>query len=242
MHTETANPSQQQSAQAVDGIKDALPIMMAVIPFAAVFGAVAMEKGLSFAEMLLASATIFAGASQYVMVELLSKEAPAWSIVLSVFAINFRHLLYSASLGRYMKAFSSPQKAGAFFLLTDPQFAASETRAAQQNLRPSYYFGYAATTYIVWITANVAGAMFGSLISEPEAFGMDLILPLYFTGLLISSHKRPSFFSVLAVSCCTSWLVYYSLGSPWHITLGGLAGLVVAAIQSNPQSLESSHE
>ena len=29
-------------------------------------------------------------------------------------------------------------------------------------------------------------------------------------------------------------LTYFTLGSPWHITLGGIAGLIVAAAQSRP--------
>ena len=224
------NLAQTQRADAVDGIKDALPILIAVIPFSAVFGAVAISKGFSFAELMLASASIYAVASQYVMVDLISQEVPAWSVMLSVFAINFRHVLYSASLGRHMQTFSFAQKTLAFFLLVDPQYAASEARATQSILRPSYYFAYAATVYVTWMSANALGAIFGTLIEHPEKFGIDFILPLYFMGLVAGFRQRPQFFLILAVSCAVSWLSYFTLGSPWHITLGGLAGLSAAAI------------
>ena len=50
------------------------------------------------------SATVYAGASQMVGIELFGNKVPPWLIVLSIFAVNFRHVLYSASFGRHMPA------------------------------------------------------------------------------------------------------------------------------------------
>ncbi|MEP0232699.1 AzlC family ABC transporter permease [Roseibium sp.] len=221
-----------------DGSRDALPILFALVPFSAVFGAAAIERGLSLPELLFASMSIFAVASQYVMLDLFGQQVPAWSIVLAVFAVNFRHVLYSAAIGRHMRGFSGPQKALAFFFLSDPQYAASENRAAGQELRPAYYFAYATTVYLTWISANVIGALFGSLIENPAAFGFDFILPLYFTGLVAGFHTRPGFLPVLASSASLSLAVYFTVGSPWHITLGGLGGLAIAAALSKPGKAE----
>ena len=66
------------------GIRDVLPIIVAVFPFGGVFGALAIEQGLTLFEIGLASATIYAGASQYAMLDLLGKNVPAWSIVMGV--------------------------------------------------------------------------------------------------------------------------------------------------------------
>ncbi|WP_204248130.1 AzlC family ABC transporter permease [Kiloniella spongiae] len=217
-----------------DGIKDVSPILFAIVPFAAVFGAVAIESGLSFGETMLTSLSIYAAASQYVMIDLMGQNVPVWSIVLAVFAVNFRHVLYSASIGRTMGAFSTLQKALAFFLLVDPQFASSESRAAKSGLRPAYYFAYAAMIYSTWIAANCVGALFGSLIDSPATYGLDFILPLYFTGLVAGFHKRPNFVPVLAISASVSLLAWFTIGSPWHITLGGIAGLITAAALSKP--------
>lgn len=228
-----------RSSDIRDGVKDAAPVLVAVAPFSAVFGAVAIEQGLSFQEMLLACLTIYAVASQYVMVELLGQGVPAWSVVLSVFAINFRHVLYSASIGRSMGRFSGPQKAMAFFLLVDPQYAASEARAADSGLRPAYYFSYAACVYVTWIVTSSLGGLFGSLVENVEQYGVDFILPLYFAGLVVGFHRRPNFLPVLVVSAGVSLAVYFTIGTPWHMTLGGLAGLVVAAVLSRPESEET---
>ncbi|QDG78760.1 AzlC family ABC transporter permease [Labrenzia sp. PHM005] len=223
-----------------DGVKDSMPILFALVPFSAVFGAIALENGLTVPELLLASMSIYAVASQYVMVDLLVQGVPAWSIVLAVFAINFRHVLYSAAIGRHMNGFSGFQKALAFFVLVDPQYAASERRAGNQGLRPAYYFAFAGSVYITWIASNCLGAAFGSLITNPEALGLDHILPLYFAGLVAGFHKRPGFSVILLTSALTSILAFYTVGSPWHITLGGIAGLAVAAATSRPEG-EASH-
>ncbi len=218
-----------------DGVRDALPVFAAVVPFAAVFGALAVDAGLSVANILIASATIFAGASQYAMIELLGQKVPPWSIVLTVFAINFRHVLYSASIGRHLKQFSRLQKALAFFLLVDPIYASGEARAQRGTLRPAYYFAYGAVFYSTWMISNMAGVLFGAIVGDLSVYGFDYILPIYFTGLVIGFRRRPNFLPILIVSVIVSLGVYFTVGSPWHISLGGIAGLMLAAVLSKPE-------
>lgn len=217
-----------------EGATDAIPILVALVPFSIVFGAIAIESGLSFGETLLTSMSIYAVASQYVMLDLMGQSVSAWLIVLSVFALNARHLLYSAAIGRSMRDFSFPAKALGFFLLVDPQYAAAEARAAEHRLTPVYYFSYAAVVYTTWIIANCIGALFGALIDDPGRYGLDFILPLYFTGLVMGFRRRQNFLPVLIVSAAVSLVAFFTLGSPWHITIGGLAGLVAAACFSRP--------
>jgi len=47
-----------------------LPICIAVVPIALVWGTLASERGLSLAEISLMSVTVFAGASQFVAIGL----------------------------------------------------------------------------------------------------------------------------------------------------------------------------
>lgn len=229
-------PSVERRDDIRAGLRDVMPVLGAVLPFAAVFGTVAVESGLSATEVMFASASIYAAASQYVMIELMGQAVPIWSIVLAVFALNFRHVLYSASLGRHMGAFSFWQKALAFFLLVDPQFAASEARAAKRGLRPAYYFAYALAIYGVWIVSNLLGVLFGSLLDNPAALGLDFLLPLYFMGMIMGFHARSHFLLILVTSAVASLVVHQTLGSPWHITLGGGVGMLVAAALSKPKA------
>ena len=213
------------------GIIDCLPLLLAVIPFGAVFGALGRRAGLSILDIMIASGTIFAGASQYAMLELWSQGVSPFLIILTVFAINFRHVLYSASLGRRLIGFSRFQKFISFLLLVDITYAASEFRVRTHILTPTYYITYGVLLYVVWILSNFAGAISGSLIPDPSILGLDFILPLYFLVLVLSFRGASGFLSVAFASAISSILVFLLLGSPWHITLGAFAGLIVAAFR-----------
>lgn len=217
-------------------MRDTLPVLFAMAPFAALFGALSAEKGFSLFETLLTSGTIIAGASQFGMLELLDQQVPWWTIVLTVFAINFRHVLYSASIGRKFGQFSFLQKAVAFFVLTDPTYAAAEARARAELLTPRYFFYYSAIIYFVWMAFNLLGALFGNLIKDPAAFGIDFILPVYFVGLVMAFKGGMNFIPVLSVAVLTSLLAWSTIGAPWHISIGGIVGMVLAATLSKPSS------
>jgi predicted branched-subunit amino acid permease len=66
------------------GIADAWPIFLAYIPIAALWGTLAAAKGFSPFEAMLMSAFVYAGASQFVAIEMWSA---AQSILLLIFTI-----------------------------------------------------------------------------------------------------------------------------------------------------------
>lgn len=213
-------------------LRQVLPVILAIFPFGAVYGTVAAENGLTLAETLGLSGVVYAGASQLVAVQLMATGAPLWAVIVSIVALNFRHVLYSASIGRHLAGFSGWQKAIAFFFLVDPVFGAAEGRAARGRLTRTYYFTYALLLYATWMTGSFVGAIFGGLIENPRTFGIDFVLPVYFLALVMGFHKRRGFVPVAATSAIVSILVYETIGSPWHVTLGGLAGILLAAARA----------
>lgn len=213
-----------------DGMRASLAITAAASPFGALFGAAAVAEGWSATEALFASFAIYAGASQFVALEVNGLGVPAWSVLLAVFAVNFRHILYSASLGRKMVHFSGIQKVFAFFLMTDPQWAVSEARHESHGLRPAFYFGYGLTIYTAWCLASTVGVIFGSIIESPERFGLDMLLPVYFLVLLMGFRARPRWLPIVLISGVTAAILFVTIGPPWHISLGALTGIAVAAL------------
>ena len=213
------------------GVRASLPIVAAAAPFGMLFGALAVDNGLTVGEAVLMSAIVFAGASQMVGLELFSSHVAPWIIVLSVFAVNFRHVLYSAALGRRMGLMPEWQKAIAFFFLTDPQYAATEARAdTKVSVTLIWYLGMALPIYVLWVLEAWIGALFGRLITNPGALGIDFLLPIYFLGLVLGFRTRPNWFPVVIASGLGSVAAFYTVGSPWHVSLGALAGVVVGMI------------
>ncbi len=202
--------------------------MFAVAVTGALFGATAINNGLTFWQAIGSSASVFAGASQFVFLDLFNLKVPVWSILLAVFAVNFRHVLYSASIGRYMNNFTWFQRYAGFFFLSDPSFGAGEKKAAEGRLTPAYFFGFGASLYPVWLMSTATGAWLGNLVEDPKVLGLDMLMSLYFLTLLMGFRARPNWLTVVLASGIASAIIYKTLGSPWHITLGSLFGIAVA--------------
>lgn len=214
-----------------EGMRTGIPIFVSAAPFGALFGAVAVQNGQTVFEAAFMSLTVFAGASQLVGLELFGHHVQPWLIILSIFAVNFRHILYSAALTRYIEHFSPVQKFFTFFLLTDPQFAESYKRGESgRTVSFAWYMGLGAIIYVPWQIVTVIGAMLGNLISDPKVIGLDVLLPVYFLGLVFGFRKRPNFLPVAVTAALGSILAYRYIGSPWHVSIGALAGITVAAL------------
>ncbi|WP_117192523.1 AzlC family ABC transporter permease [Rhizobium terrae] len=220
-----------------EGLKGGLIIALSSAPFAVLFGAVAVDNGLSVAEAGLMSATVYAGASQLVGIELFGHHVAPWLIVLSVFAVNFRHILYSAALARLITHFTPVQKFFAFFLLTDPQFAESVRRAESsgRGIDFTWYAAFGAAVYFPWLFFSVVGAFFGRMMGDPQVLAIDVLLPIYFLGLVVGFRRKPGFYPVVAASALGSVLGYHFVGSPWHVSIGAAIGVVVAALLPLPK-------
>ncbi|MFD2646799.1 AzlC family ABC transporter permease [Devosia albogilva] len=217
------------------GIRSGLVVAVSAAPFAVLFGAIAVENGLTVFEAGLMSATVFAGASQLVGIELFGSHVPGWLIVLSVLAVNFRHILYSAAVAPIFGRYSLPQRLLAFFLLTDPQYADLARRhEAGLSTSPTWYFTFGAIMFAQWVGFSILGAWFGGLLGDPQTFAIDVLLPIYFLGLVVGFRKRSGFYPVVVASMVGSMLAYYFVGSPWHVSIGAAVGILVATLLPLP--------
>lgn len=213
------------------GIRRGLPVVVATLPFGMLFGALAVENGFTVGEAVLMSATVYAGASQMVGIELFGQKIAPWLIVLSIFAVNFRHVLYSAAGGRRTRDWPPAVRAIAFFFLVDPQFAEMERRADEgKPITLAWYAGVALPIYVFWIAEAAVGALFGKLIPDTHALGLDFLLPIYFLGFVMGFRARPLWLPIVLTSAAASILAERFIGSPWHVSVGAVAGIALAVV------------
>lgn len=225
-----AQSSQSTLSAFLSGARAGVPVMLAVVPFGLLFGALAVDNGFTIAEAMLMSAAVYGGASQMVGIELFGQKVAPWLIVLSIFAVNFRHVLYSAAFGRVIQSWPALDKALAFFFLTDPQFAEAERhRENGGRISFAWYLGMAIFWWLAWVAETGIGAYFGGLIADSHALGIDFLLPIYFLGLVMSFRKRPLWLPVVLVSAAASIVAYKTVGSPWHVSIGAVVGILLAA-------------
>lgn len=222
------------------GLRRIAPIIVSASPFGVLFGAVAVQHGMSTAEAVLMSGVIYAGASQLVGVNLFDQHLPAWVVILSILAVNFRHILYSAAIARHISLLSPWQKALNFFLLTDPHYAEIERQAQSgEPITFGWVMGLGIGLYIPWMALTYAGCVLGAFIGDPKSIGLDVLLPVYFLGLVMGFRKRANWLPVVIASSLASMAAVKLVGSPWHVSIGALAGIIVAALMPLPRGRHS---
>lgn len=232
-----ASPPLVQRSELLEGLRASIPVIIASAPFGLLFGAKAVEQGLTVGEATLMSAAVYGGASQMVGLDLFGEKVAPWLIVLSIFAVNFRHVLYSAAVGQRIVHWPKLEQMLAFFFLVDPQYAESERRAASGRvLTFAWYMSMALPVYVLWIASAAIGGTFGKLITNPEAVGLDYLLPIYFLSLVMGFRKRPLWLPLVIVSGGTALLAVKYVGSPWHVSIGAAAGILFAACMSPPNN------
>jgi 4-azaleucine resistance transporter AzlC len=208
------------------------PICAAAVPIGLVWGALAVERGLSIVEIGLMSAAVFAGASQFVAIGLWASPLPVAAIIFATFMVNIRHVMMSASLGRHMDRFTPIQRFAALYGLTDEVWALAETRAMQAPLMPSYYAGLAIPLFLCWISSTIAGGAFGRVLGNLEGHGLDFVFAAMFIGLIVGFRSLPAWLPVVATSAAVSVLTYQILPAPWSVIAGGLAGVGIATLRA----------
>ncbi len=213
-----------------DGAFDAIPVSLAVAPFGLVLGALAVQAGLSPAEVGLMSALVFAGSAQFVAVDLWQTPAPVGVLALTALLVNLRHVLMGAALSPKLGAFPPRLTAPAVFLMADEIWALGMRRAIDRTLTPSYWFGLGLLFYANWFLWTLAGALVGAVIDDPLRWGFDFAFVAVFLVLLAGMWRGRTSVVVWSASAFAAVGAHQLLPPPWYVLIGALAGMAVAAI------------
>jgi 4-azaleucine resistance transporter AzlC len=217
------------------GFFEILPIAAVAFPIGLLWGTLAVKKGLSPLEAGLASASIFAGAAQFVALDLWRNPTPWLLLTLSVFVVNVRHVLMGASFSRHINQIPKALRPAVMFLLVDEVWALAERRAFREPLTWPYYLGLALPLWVNWVVATFIGAIVGRGLGDPAAYGFDFAFSALFIGILAGFWRGPLTGVVLATSAVVAAVVKLWVPGAWYIVLGGLAGVAAAVILSRSE-------
>ena len=107
------------------GFKQLLPISLFVVVFGVAFGLAAAQTGLDNGASLLMSTLVFAGASQFAALDLWGAQVPVVPLIVTVFAINARHLLMGATLYPWLRELPAAKRYGVMMVISDANWAMS---------------------------------------------------------------------------------------------------------------------
>ncbi|UOO82921.1 AzlC family ABC transporter permease [Uruburuella testudinis] len=216
------------------GIKNCLPVLVGMIPFALILGVQGAQKGMSVLEMPLMTGLNFAGGSEFAAVGLWGNPLPVLLIIAVTFMINTRHILMGAALTPYMRHLPLKKALPALFFMTDESWAMGIADANRRKARGlpafslAYYMGVSLTLYVMWVAFTALGAAVGPAFGDVEALGFGMAFPAVFLVLLRGMWKGFRAARPWLVSLAVAALVSLLGEGAWYVPAGAAAGLIAA--------------
>ncbi|PRY66605.1 4-azaleucine resistance transporter AzlC [Vreelandella songnenensis] len=150
---------------ALQGVREAIPLLGGYVPVALSFGLVATQAGFTTWEAVAISALIYAGASQFLFVGMIAAGAPLWLVVTMTLLINIRHVVYGPNLAALLPR--SRHWPWLMHGLTDQVFALALTRLPQlpEVKRFGWFLGASLFAWGAWIIGTAVGATAGEAVT-----------------------------------------------------------------------------
>jgi predicted branched-subunit amino acid permease len=220
------------------GALEILPLMPGLFAFGMAFGTVAARKGFSLIDALAMSGTVYAGVAQLVVLETWPDKltlSAIGGIVLVTALISSRFLLIGASLRPWLGAQPAGKIYPSLFLLVEPNWLMSMRYRANGGSDPAYLLGGGVVVYFVWLASTAAGYALGTSIGDPHTFGIDMVMPAFFTAMLISMWRGFRASLGMIIGGAVAIAADFVFGGMWYLVVGALAGSVAGGFVDDPE-------
>ncbi|GGY05979.1 branched-chain amino acid ABC transporter permease [Litchfieldella qijiaojingensis] len=225
----------------LSGIKRMAPLSLFVIVFGLAFGVAALQRGLSGLETLLMSALVFAGASQFAALELWGPQIPLIALIATTFAINARHLLMGAALYPWLRHLPTRQRYASLTVLSDANWAMAAADHQRGETNVGMLVGGGLAIWLAWMIGTLMGVVFGSGITDPERYGLDVIMGCFLLAMLVGGKRDLSMLLPWSVAALSALAAMAWLPENSHVIVGALAGGVAGLlVPGKPQKREAS--
>ncbi|KUP09197.1 branched-chain amino acid ABC transporter permease [Bacillus coahuilensis m2-6] len=214
----------------LSGIRGGLSIAIGYFPIAVAFGLLAKNVGLTSLETVMMSIFVFAGAAQFMSLNLIALGTAGVEIVLTTFIVNIRHLLMSASLNEKMHKDKGWKRALYAFGITDETFSVLATKPGP--ITSQYAFGVILCGYSSWVFSSFLGFIIGSFLPVVLQESMSIALYSMFVGLLVPSMKKSvKVFSLAFLSAAFHSIFFVAgLSTGWAILFASLLSAVLVEL------------
>ncbi len=207
--------------------------MPSVFVYGTVFGGLAVQAGLRAVEVWGMSLLVFAGASQFVAVEMIAAGASPLAIVVTTYVVNMRHYLMAATLAPAFRAFPRGWLALVAHVLNDESFAVAVAR--QHPPDPWVYIGSAVAVSGAFFAGVLVGTQLGGLVADPSRWGLDFAFPAVFLALVALQLRGRAEWLIALASAALAVAIALVLPGNWHIVITGVVVSGVAALLLPPE-------
>ncbi|WP_192036080.1 AzlC family ABC transporter permease [Halomonas sp. YLGW01] len=213
------------------GLKRMAPISLFTMAFGLAFGVAALHRGLSGLEAVMMSGLVFAGPAQFAVLEMWGPEIPLVALIATTFAINARHLVMGAAIYPWLRHLPPRQRYLSLTLLSDSNWAMAATdyqRGDTDNV--GMLVGAGLALWLAWLIGTLLGVVFSSGITEPERFGLDVIMSCFLMAMLMTGKRDLWVLLPWSVAALTTLAALKWLPANAHVIVGALAGGAVGLL------------
>lgn len=225
MNSATLSQTTKGESALASAFRQTLPIILGYVPVGFAYGVLAQKSGLSGINTILMSVLVFAGSAQLIAVGLFAAGAAPLAIVATTFVVNLRHLLMSAALAPYLRAWSKTRLALFAYQMTDETFALHANRFAKGETGPTATFGINVIAQSAWVGSTAMGLAASTLITDIRPIGLDYALPAMFIALLLGQLKSRQHLAVAVIAGLLSTALMLAGLDQSHV----LAATIIAA-------------
>ncbi len=217
------------------GLVASAPVLLGVFPFGIVTGVAMVAGGIPPLESILMSFVVFAGASQLAATQLLGAAAPVAVVLVTVFFVNLRFVMYSASMRVHLAGLPLRWRLGLGYILSDNAYALCITRFTQHPGaadRHWYCLGVAFPIWATWQAATILGVIAGTAV--PAAWRLDFAAPLAFIAMSVPLLRDRSMVAA-ALAAGVTVVVAAPLPMRLGLLLAAVAGIAAGLITERRQ-------
>ena len=220
-------------AGVLEGARQMAPLAVSIFVYGLTFGVLAGQVGLSLLESLLMSVLVFAGSSQFAALGLWTAPLPVVAIVGTTLVVNLRHLLMGAAIRPKIEGLKGWQKYLSLFFLNDESWALTMGHFARGGRNGAFLLGTGLASCLAWPGSTVVGHMLGSVLANPEEWGLDFAFTAVFLGLIVGFWSGKRDILPWTVAAAVAVLAALYLPGNWYILIGGLAGSLVGGLRND---------
>jgi 4-azaleucine resistance transporter AzlC len=209
-------------------VRDGIALGAAVGLFGVTFGILATTAGLSVAQACVMSLLVFTGASQFAAVGILGSGGSPVSAIASALMLASRNGIYGLALHHHLRG-SILRRLGMAHLVIDESTAMALGQDDPEDAQKAFLVA-GLSVFVFWNLGTALGALGGTALGDPEAWGLDAAFPAGFL-VLAAPHVRSRDGRVAAIAGALIALVCVPLlpaGAPIVVaSLGAGVALLV---------------
>ena len=198
----------KQGNDCLRALRLTLPVMCGYLFLGTAFGAVLAQAGFGVPWALAASALVYAGSLQFVMVPLMAAGTSLVTVTLTALMVNARHLFYGLS---YIERFSRMGRLRPYmvFSLTDETYSVFCGMPGEE--RDGVMVRVALYDQLYWIAGSVVGALLASSLPV-DLTGIDFSMTALFIVICVERAKERGSRAAMAVGAVCALVSLALLG------------------------------